>query len=99
MADLKFIITANCFDEDDILVLKENITISFPNISSELNETYFKYENCELEIHYEAHIKDNVLSEEDINDIIRLTHHAECLYVDTDLQHFSIKVYVDGKWY
>ena len=63
---IKFVITARCYIDDDIEILRENIKSIITEIS--LYETYTSYENRDLKICYEAYVKEEDLSENDIFD-------------------------------
>lgn len=39
------------------------------------------------------------LSNNDVNELQRLTHHAEGFYEGTEVEYTHIEVFIDGKWY
>lgn len=43
--------------------------------------------------------KADELSEEDVDHLLRLTHHAEALYEDSNIEYTHVEVCIDGVWY
>lgn len=83
---IKVIFTAENTTEDDIEIFYENLSDSFPEfeeISSSLEDGSF------------TSILEADTSEFDVDtlDTIRkLTHHAECLYCETNMEHVHVDV-------
>ena len=94
---IKFVITGRCYIDDDIEILRENIKSNITEIS--LYETYTSYEKRNLKICYEASVKEEDLSDNEIDNIINLIYHPERLYVDTDIRYLSVSVAMNDNWY
>ena len=94
---IKFVITGRCYIDDDIEILRENIKSIITEIS--LYETYTSYENRDLKICFEASVKEDDLSDNEINNIINLIYHPERLYADTDIRYLSVSVAMNDNWY
>lgn len=84
-----------CFlNKEDIEKIFDNFSDSYPEV--EMEESYYdqSLEDGTLEFTWEG-----IIGEKSVDDIIRLTHHAEGIYEDTSAEYVHVEVCIDGKWY
>lgn len=95
---IKFVAVGSTNTVDDIY---NNFCESYPEFSSNMEEEDYKYnkKTKEFMILWSGEFEDDELSEDDMDTLIRLTHHAEGFYECTDAEYVHVEVYVDGKWY
>lgn len=89
--DVEIVFEANG-TSDDLRELYSNID----NIE-EFTNSYEKEEFREENGLYRCVFRGKYLG--DINDVIKLTHHGESLYENTNFEYVHIEVKVGGKWY
>lgn len=69
----------------------------------DIKQSHHKLEDGDLtgefEILWVGKIDRDCLTDELVNDLVRLTHHAEFLYEDTGAEYVHVEVCIDGKWY
>lgn len=77
-----------------------NFCENYPEFSSNMEEEDYEY-NKDTEKFMLLWVGkfDDELSEEDVEELLRLTHHAEGFYGETDAECVHVEVCVDGKWY
>ena len=95
---IKFEAVGSTNTVDDIY---NNFCEGYPEFSSNMEEEDYKYnkKTKEFMILWSGEFEDDELSENDMDTLIRLTHHAEGLYECTDAEYVHVEVYVNGKWY
>lgn len=83
---------------DDIC---NNFYTNYSHFSCEMEEEDYEFDNetNEFMLLWSGEFEDNELDEDDIDTLIRLTHHAEGFYDDTDAEYVHVEVCIDGKWY
>lgn len=98
MVKVKILFTAEGSREDADMVCN-NFSENYPEFAEEMEEEEFSCneETGEIKILWSGEFED--LSEEDRNELIRLTHHAEGLYEDTDAEYVHVEVCIDETWY
>ena len=78
-----------------------NFCEGYPEFSCNMEEEDYKYnkKTKEFMILWSGEFEDDELSEDNMNELIRLTHHAEGFYECTNAEYVHVEVCVDGKWY
>lgn len=78
-----------------------NFYQNYPEFSSNMEEEDYKYneKNKDFMLLWSGEFEDDELDEDDMNTLIRLTHHAEGFYEDTDAECVHVEVCVNDKWY
>lgn len=73
----------------------------YPEFSGNMEE-----ENCTYDektqlftLCWSGNFDEGELSEGDLDTLIRLTHHAEGLYENTDAEYVHVEVCINGKWH
>lgn len=92
--NIKILFNATTDNQQDV----QNFLASLKNNYPELEDV----ESEELEYHkgdFHTLVSCTMPTTESIDDIIRLTHHAEALYEDTHFEYVHVEVCVDGTWY
>lgn len=97
--EIKILVNAYCptvFDADE---LSERFYNNYWYFAEEFYEVEYSYSESTKMVHFIWAGKTDELSDEDRDDLIRLTHHAEALYEDSNIEHTHVEVCIDGKWY
>lgn len=78
-----------------------NFYEQYPEFSSNMEEEDYVYrdETNEFMLLWSGEFEDGELDEDDMDTLIRLTHHAEGFYELTEAECVHVEVCVDGKWY
>lgn len=95
---IKFEAVGSIDTVDDIC---NNFCESYPEFSSNMEEEDYKYnkKTKEFMLLWSGEFEDDELDDDDMNTLIRLTHHAEGFYECADAEYVHVEVCVDGKWY
>lgn len=80
-------------NKEDIGQIFDNFCAGYPEVDTD-ESFYENLEGDEVKFTWEGTVED-----EDVDGIIRMTHHAEGLYFDTSAEYVHVEVCVDGKWY
>ena len=66
-----------------------------------MEEEDYQYDEFsgEFTLLWSGDFDENDLDEDDIDTLIRLTHHAEGFYEDTDAEYVHVEVCINGTWY
>ena len=80
---------------DDIC---NNFYENYPEFAANMEEEEYEYNKKTKEFML-LWVGEFDPDEDDMNTLIRLTHHAEGFYEDTDAEYVHVEVCVDGKWY
>lgn len=83
---------------DDIY---NNFCENYPEFSVNMTEEEYDFneETGQFKVLWEGDFEDNELDDDDMYELVRLTHHAEGFYEDTDAEYVHVEVCIDGKWY
>lgn len=86
---------------DTVDTVCQNFSENYPEFSCSMSKTDYSYDKKtkEFMLLWEGPFDDEKLNEDDINTLIRLTHHGEGFYDMTDAEFVHIEVYINGKWY
>ena len=78
-----------------------NFYENYPAFAANMEEEDYKYneKTNEFMLLWCGEFEDDELDDDDMNTLIRLTHHAEGFYDDTDAEYVHVEVCVDCKWY
>lgn len=78
-----------------------NFYQNYPKFSCHMEEEDYEYneETEEFMLLWDGEFEDDKLNENDIDTLIRLTHHAEGFYDNTDAEYVHVEVYINDKWY
>lgn len=78
-----------------------NFYENYPVFSSNMEEEDYNYnkKTKEFMILWSGEFEDCEFNNDNMNELIRLTHHAEGFYECTDAEYVHVEVCVDGKWY
>ena len=73
----------------------------YPHLAANMEEEDYEYnkKTKEFMLLWAGEFEDDQLDEHDMDEIIRLTHHAEGFYEDTDAEYVHVEVCVNDKWY
>lgn len=95
---IKFEAVGSINTVDDIC---NNFYENYPEFSSNMEEEDYNYnkKTKEFMILWSGEFEDCKLNNDNMNKLIRLTHHAEGFYEYTDAEYVHVEVCVDGKWY
>ena len=80
--------------DEDIDQMFSNFDENYPEFET-IEDDYHQFEKNGM-VEFQTIITGNWNGE--INDLIRLTHHAEDFYENTDIEYFHVEVCID-KWY
>lgn len=99
--NIKIVFEAKARSIDDITDLRNNFNENYPEFARNMNEceNEYTYKDGMVHIAWEGNFDKTFCNKDNINELIRLTHHAEGLYEDTDLEYVHVEVFVDGVWY
>lgn len=85
---------------DDIDDVCNNFYENYPHLAANMKEIGFeKQKGKYFKIIWEGEFEDGDLEESDVDEVIRLTHHAEGFYDDTNVEYVHVEVCIDGTWY
>ena len=86
MLKVRLTISFYFHNEDDIDQFDHNWNYEYPEFSNTMVNTYYQIddENGIVEAVYEG-----IIQEKDKDEFLKLSHHAEGLYSDTDIEYFS----------
>ena len=85
---------------DDIDDVCNNFCVGYPELSSVMEEIDFvKKKGKQFKIVWEGDFNEEELEDVDLDEVIRLIHHAEGLYEDTKVEYVHVEVCIDGTWY
>ena len=78
-----------------------NFCEAYPKFSANMDEEDYDFNDKtgEFKLLWGGEFEEGHLNEHDIDTLIRLTHHAEGFYEDTDAEYVHVEVCVDNKWY
>ena len=95
---IKFEAVGSVDTVDDIC---SNFYQNYPEFAANMGEEECSYneETGEFALLWAGDFDDDELDEYDLNTLIRLTHHAEGFYDDTDAEYVHVEVYINDKWY
>ena len=79
------------FDSDDLFFDGVIEKISREEENNKISE--------EFKILWYRYFDRDILTDDLVDQFVRLTHHAECLYEDTNAEYVHVEVEIDGKWY
>ena len=83
---------------DTVNDICNNFCENYPEFSFNMEKDY-KYNTDTKEFMLLWSGEFDELSEDDMFELIRMTHHAEGFYDDTDAEYVHVEVFVNGKWY
>ena len=81
--------------ENDLSKMYENLNNEYTEFMNDVNREEYKYDKKNKEHH--CHFYGLWIG--DVNECVRLTHHAEGLYENTKFEFVHVEVCVDGEWY
>ena len=78
-----------------------NFYENYPKFSTNMEEEDYKYnkKTKEFTLLWAGDFEDDELEEDDMDTLIRLTHHAEGFYEMTEAEFVHVEVCVNGEWY
>ena len=85
---------------DDLHDLYDNLDNEYPEFINDFTKEKLEVKNNDddkMNKYFKCHFYGIWLG--DTDDLIRLTHHAEGLYNNTQMEHVHVEVYLNGKWY
>ena len=95
---IKFEAVGSIDTVDDIC---NNFCECYPEFSCNMEEEDYRYnkKTKEFMVLWSGEFEDEELSGDDMNTLIRLTHHAEGFYEGTSAEYVHVEVCINGKWY
>ena len=83
---------------DDIC---NNFYVNYPEFAVNMEEDEYDYneKTNEFKLVWVGKFEKDELDDHDMDTLIRLTHHAEGFYDDTNAEYVHVEVCIDGKWY
>lgn len=95
---IKFEAVGSVDTVDDVC---SNFYQNYPKFAAHMEEEDYKYnkKTKDFMLLWVGEFQDDELDEYDMDTLIRLTHHAEGFYDDTDAEYVHVEACVDGKWY
>lgn len=78
-----------------------NFYEQYPEFAAHMEEEDYEYneKTKEFKLLWVGEFKEGELDDHDMDILIRLTHHAEGFYEETNAEYVHVEVCVDGKWY
>ena len=93
---VKTTITLQCVvPQNEISHLIDNFSCGYPEFSSYMECEYECLKKDEVNITWSGDLPNNT----NVDELIRLTHHAEGIYFDTSAEFVHVEVCINGKWY
>ena len=86
---------------DTVDAVCNNFYTWYSEFASNMEEEDYEYnkKTGEFMLLWEGDFEDDELDEDDMDTLLRLTHHAEGFYEDTDAEYVHVEVCVDGTWH
>ena len=87
-------------DLEEITKAVKNFEEGYPEYAKYMHNSIIKRELTGMFlVRFEGFFPKGYLTEEKVIELKRLTHHAEGLYEDTELEYSHVEVFVDGIWF
>lgn len=86
---------------DTVDAVCNNFYEQYSHFSCNMEEEEYEYnkKTKEFKLLWTGDFEDDELDEHDIDTLIRLTHHAEGFYEQTDAEYVHVEVCINDKWY
>lgn len=86
---------------DTVDAVCNNFYEGYPKFAANMDEEDFSHnaKANEFMLLWAGEFEDDYLDDRDMDELIRLTHHAEGFYEDTDAEYVHVEVCVNGRWY
>ena len=94
---VKVVITGETGDERDIVKLYANIFEFVQEITVQKSKCERK--GKQVAMVFRGGLRETEAPEQEIMQLIRLTHHAEELYEGTGLEYVHVEVCINGRWH
>lgn len=99
MVELKILFMANG-DLDGVNAVRDNFYQNYPEFAYNMEESHtYDGKTKDFQLLWTGNFTENELSESDMEGFCRLTHHAEGLYEDTNVEYVHVEVCVNGTWF
>ena len=95
---IKILVEAYCPTIEDVDELSNRFWKNY-SYFADFEEVEYEYNKETGMVRFVWAGKADELSEEDVDHLLRLTHHAEALYEDSNIEYTHVEVCIDGVWY